>query len=612
MASVETVEALAPSVPSSRRPSNFQSTDSAFQDVLNEHVQRLGPQAPLNTAEPPRKVVPQGSGKEASGAGQEGMRETVESASYDRTPAEMALKDSHCKSAKNAEASSEGAAAEPESLDAEVEAVDAEREGSIKAEAEGDGREDGSIQPSQGSGQVLPSSKEVDSPTPVATPSVLAQSIGDLVQSESNQGKDLAVEIKAIASSLPAGVSPIHPDVRPAANNVGESVPSDVGSLPIDNSVPRAAEAEPSSPQGPQVKSADQEKVDIPQSSVSGLVERSMQEKDVSFGTDTKAADQRGNETGVAVLPSEKGADKVPKPSELQVPEQMHKEAPTQGGTKIVEGSYADKRIPIDVQSDHSGQMPVPKRGERWLESGEGKTPVTANTKKDEAGPAPVQPSELESVEGELTRVLPLGKSEPGNDSSRGAQHAEGSVSSPSAGMPSVTARSLGQAVQHSPAVLPNQMNQLNQIEKTSVLAQLIEKARVLNSPMQSEVLVSLKPEFLGRVQLRASMVDNVLVATIRAESASVRQLIESQLPALHQSFHDQGLQVGRVEVTQGGDLGFAGDMGKQSPSQQNWDAHPTQSFGEDILLEEPERDLTELDPAAPLRHGSGVLNVVA
>ena len=115
-----------------------------------------------------------------------------------------------------------------------------------------------------------------------------------------------------------------------------------------------------------------------------------------------------------------------------------------------------------------------------------------------------------------------------------------------------------------------------SQVEKAQVVSQIVERAHLLGKN-HSEVMVVLKPEFLGKVNLHAAMVDNQLVATIMAESASVKQMLEGQLSSLQTALHEQGLPVAKVEVVQGSQLSFA-DLGAgQSSSQQHLESGKSQ-----------------------------------
>lgn len=152
-----------------------------------------------------------------------------------------------------------------------------------------------------------------------------------------------------------------------------------------------------------------------------------------------------------------------------------------------------------------------------------------------------------------------------------------------------------------------------SQVEKAQLVSQIVERAHLLGQK-QSELMVVLKPEFLGKVNLHAAMVDNQLVATIVAESASVKQMLESQISSLQTALHEQGLPVAKVEIVQGSQLSFA-DLGAgQSSSQQQFESGKPQS-PLSFPRYETHEETTELAPlevrnyASPTSHS---LNLVA
>jgi hypothetical protein len=110
----------------------------------------------------------------------------------------------------------------------------------------------------------------------------------------------------------------------------------------------------------------------------------------------------------------------------------------------------------------------------------------------------------------------------------------------------------------------------MDQVDKAMVISQLIEKANWLSGKQGGELQISLKPEFLGRVNLQASMVDHALVATITVESSVVKTLLESQIGTLQQSLQDQGLPVSKIVVVQGNDMSFASFGSGQTHAEQH------------------------------------------
>jgi flagellar hook-length control protein FliK len=119
-----------------------------------------------------------------------------------------------------------------------------------------------------------------------------------------------------------------------------------------------------------------------------------------------------------------------------------------------------------------------------------------------------------------------------------------------------------------------------NQIEESNVISQIVAKARGYQWEKNSEIVISLKPESLGRISLRASIVDQTVVATIVTESDKVKNLIELEMPALHHALHENGMPV-RVVVVQGSDLSFSNTAGNgqshqhQHPSFQHSNGSP-------------------------------------
>jgi len=95
--------------------------------------------------------------------------------------------------------------------------------------------------------------------------------------------------------------------------------------------------------------------------------------------------------------------------------------------------------------------------------------------------------------------------------------------------------------------------------QKASVISQLVEKAQLLVRDRNSEIVIALKPDSLGRITLRASMVDNELVTTIVAESHAVKTILQADLPALHSVLQEAGVETARVIVAKETDMNFAG-----------------------------------------------------
>ena len=104
------------------------------------------------------------------------------------------------------------------------------------------------------------------------------------------------------------------------------------------------------------------------------------------------------------------------------------------------------------------------------------------------------------------------------------------------------------------------------------VAKQIVEQARLLRMPEQTEMVIRLKPEHLGELTLKVSVAASGAVnAAFHTDNASVRAIIETSMIQLKHELQAQGLKVDNVGV-------YAG-LGEHSMmnSQQDADAHYAQ-----------------------------------
>jgi flagellar hook-length control protein FliK len=152
-----------------------------------------------------------------------------------------------------------------------------------------------------------------------------------------------------------------------------------------------------------------------------------------------------------------------------------------------------------------------------------------------------------------------------------------------------------------------------SQVEKANVVAQLIEKAQLVANSKNSEIVISLKPEFLGRLSLHAAIQDGALMATITAESPAVKTLLESHIPVLQQALQEQGLSVSKISVVQGNELSFSGFHPGSSHPQQNFEPQsaPQMPWLDSTTALEPEPEEIEL-PMGSVRMPNQSLHLFA
>jgi flagellar hook-length control protein FliK len=113
---------------------------------------------------------------------------------------------------------------------------------------------------------------------------------------------------------------------------------------------------------------------------------------------------------------------------------------------------------------------------------------------------------------------------------------------------------------------------------KEPLFSQIMEHARLMLSGNQSELEMSLKPDHLGKLQLKVSIENQVVTARFVAESQQVKQIIETNLNQLRDQLRENGLQVDYLSVSVGtgtGDQLFSQNAGNQSQSGSGHDSRP-------------------------------------
>ena len=108
------------------------------------------------------------------------------------------------------------------------------------------------------------------------------------------------------------------------------------------------------------------------------------------------------------------------------------------------------------------------------------------------------------------------------------------------------------------------------------VAKQIVEQARLLRMPEQTEMVIRLKPEHLGELTLKISVAASGAVnAAFHTDNASVRAIIETSMIQLKHELQAQGLKVDNVGVYAG-----LGDHSMMN-GQQDADAHYAQHGGQ-------------------------------
>jgi flagellar hook-length control protein FliK len=97
--------------------------------------------------------------------------------------------------------------------------------------------------------------------------------------------------------------------------------------------------------------------------------------------------------------------------------------------------------------------------------------------------------------------------------------------------------------------------------DTNNVLGQIVDQARLINRPNNSEMIIRLKPEHLGELTLKVVVESGGVSASFMTNNAEVRSVIEASLPQLKQELSTQGLKVDNVGVYASLDQFFANDQ---------------------------------------------------
>ncbi len=87
---------------------------------------------------------------------------------------------------------------------------------------------------------------------------------------------------------------------------------------------------------------------------------------------------------------------------------------------------------------------------------------------------------------------------------------------------------------------------------KGHLFAQIVENAKLMLAGSHSEMEINLKPEHLGKLQLKIAVENQVVTARFVAESQQVKGIIETNLNQLRDHLRESGLQIENVTVSVG------------------------------------------------------------
>jgi len=105
---------------------------------------------------------------------------------------------------------------------------------------------------------------------------------------------------------------------------------------------------------------------------------------------------------------------------------------------------------------------------------------------------------------------------------------------------------------------------------KDEILNQIVDKAAVTLTPDKAEMVINLKPDNLGKLEMKLATEKGVINAQITAENQEVKQIIESNFNVLKDALEKQGITVQSFSVSVGNQSWNRGYQNSGSKNQNN------------------------------------------
>jgi flagellar hook-length control protein FliK len=125
---------------------------------------------------------------------------------------------------------------------------------------------------------------------------------------------------------------------------------------------------------------------------------------------------------------------------------------------------------------------------------------------------------------------------------------------------------------------------------REELFSQIVEHAKVVVNNGGSEMEINLKPEHLGKLQLKVTIENDVVTAKFFAESQQVKEIIESNLSQLKRNLQENGMQVDTIMVSVGNHQGNEGfDQAAYNREQFHNSGGKVAGINDDAVLETQE-----------------------
>jgi flagellar hook-length control protein FliK len=86
-------------------------------------------------------------------------------------------------------------------------------------------------------------------------------------------------------------------------------------------------------------------------------------------------------------------------------------------------------------------------------------------------------------------------------------------------------------------------------LQSNDIIQQIVEKIQFKTIGEQSEIKITLKPEFLGNIRLNISTENHQVSIKVIADSPAIKEMLESNLHQLKTEFVNNGLEISKFDV---------------------------------------------------------------
>ena len=115
----------------------------------------------------------------------------------------------------------------------------------------------------------------------------------------------------------------------------------------------------------------------------------------------------------------------------------------------------------------------------------------------------------------------------------------------------------------------------------SDVIRQIVQRMSMHTSGDQSRMVIRLKPEFLGNVQLHVLTENHQVTVRMMADSTLVKDIVEQNLPHLRAELQHHGLQIHKFDVfVANDDQGWRGGQEQQAGFRDSWNQKKSRSGG--------------------------------